>query len=175
MLSSWQSNLAAPPGTYKLDFTISPNYLANLVNDISGQYGCPTTSGKMIRMGASLPCLTGAREAAHGAQPWVWLLCGALPGSSCQRPAGLLLSLPRGYARSESCRQTPPSPNSTSMSRGQLPDAQVLCALAANASAVQYRLAAAQDPLSHAQEAALLRCLHGVPAGQAGSRVAGGY
>ena len=55
MLSSWQSNLAAPPGTYKLDFTISPNYLANLVNDISGQYGCPTTNGKMIRMGASLP------------------------------------------------------------------------------------------------------------------------
>ena len=55
MLSSWQSNLAAPPGTYKLDFTISPNYLATLVNDISGQYGCLAGGGKAIAFGAETP------------------------------------------------------------------------------------------------------------------------
>ena len=55
MLSSWQTNYAQPSGTYKLDFTISPNYLSNLVNDISGQYGCPTTNGKMIPFGTDTP------------------------------------------------------------------------------------------------------------------------
>ena len=35
--------------------TISPNYLSNLVNDISGQYGCPTTNGKMIPFGTDTP------------------------------------------------------------------------------------------------------------------------
>ena len=61
LLSSWAHNYAMPPGSYRLDMSIDGNYLRNLISDVSGQYGCASTSGAMVPFGASPPAASAAK------------------------------------------------------------------------------------------------------------------
>ena len=55
-LSTWNTNLAMGGGNdFQLHLTISPDYLKDVMYDVSGQMGCATTDGAAIRFGTDPP------------------------------------------------------------------------------------------------------------------------
>ena len=55
LLSTWQHNYGIGPSSMSLFLTIGANYLKDLFNDPSGQYGCPGRSGAAMRHGSVRP------------------------------------------------------------------------------------------------------------------------
>ena len=57
-LSTWNTNLAMGGGNdFQLHLTISPDYLRDLMYDVSGQMGCPVHDGAAGRFGSTDPTI----------------------------------------------------------------------------------------------------------------------